>query len=142
MLMGTYNHTLDAKGRLIVPADYRKSLGETFYMTRNPDHCLAVYPEEAWNELREKMDTLPKISSEPARRLRRFYFGNSVLLESDKQGRILIPQPLREYAGLRKEVTLIGVDDHVEIWDRTLWEKENRENDLSDLALDLDGIRL
>jgi MraZ protein len=142
MLMGTYSHSLDAKGRLIIPARIREELGEGFVITKNPDHCLSVYPKHEWEKLIASMDTLPKISSEPARRLRRFYFGNSSTLEADKQGRILIPQELRNYAGLDKNVTLVGVDDHAEIWDEDTWNRYNEEADLSDIAYNLDGINL
>ena len=142
MLMGTYSHSLDTKGRLIVPSAFRKDLGDSFVITKNLDKCLAVYPDTEWAKLVEKMDALPKISSEAARKLRRFYFGNSVSMEVDKQGRVLIPGNLREYADLTKDVTLVGVDDHVEIWDTEAWNKYNSDNDLSDIAYDLNGINL
>ena len=142
MLMGTYSHSLDDKGRLIIPKTIREELGEGFVITRNPDHCLSVYPKEAWQQLIASMETLPKISSEPARRIRRFYFGNSSSPEPDKQGRVLIPQDLRNYAGLIKDVTLVGVDDHAEIWDQETWTKYNEEADLSDIAYNIDGINL
>lgn len=142
MLMGTFNHSLDEKNRLIIPAAFRKSLGQEFVMTKNPDHCLALYSHDEWKRLTEKLDSLPKISSEPARRLRRFYFGNSIALETDKQGRILVPEDLRTYAGLSKDLTLVGVDDHVEIWDAKAWEDYNGSIDISDITYDLNGINL
>ena len=142
MLMGTYSHSLDAKGRLIIPARIREELGEGFVITRNLDQCLSVYPKAEWDKLIASMDALPKISSEPARRLRRIYFGNSSVPEIDKQGRILIPQDLRNYAGLTKDVTLVGVDDHAEIWDTEVWNRYNEEADLSDIAYNLNGINL
>lgn len=142
MLMGTFNHSLDAKGRLIIPARLREDLGENFIITKSPDRCLSVYPEEDWKRFIEKLDTLPKISSEPARKLRRFYFANSSVLEVDKQGRILIPNNLREYASLSKDVTFIGVDDHVEIWDTAFWEQYNEDMDAGDIMYELNGIDL
>ncbi len=142
MLMGTYSHSLDQKGRLIIPAKLREELGETFIITKNLDNCLALYPNDEWARFIEKMDALPKISSEPARRLRRFYFGNSQQTETDKQGRILIPGPLRTFANLTKDVVLVGVEDHMEIWDEKTWNSYNDGMDLSDIAYDLNGIDL
>ncbi|MBQ1378149.1 MAG: division/cell wall cluster transcriptional repressor MraZ [Lachnospiraceae bacterium] len=142
MLMSTYSHSLDAKGRLIIPAKIREELGEGFVITKNPDHCLSVYPKAKWDELIAAMDGLPKISSEPARRLRRIYFGNSSTPEPDKQGRIIIPQDLRKYASLEKDVALVGVDDHVEIWDADTWNAYNESADLSDIEYNLGGINL
>lgn len=142
MLTGTYEHSLDPKGRLIIPSKLREELGENYIITRNVDKCLAIYPEAEWKRFKEKLDTLPKISSEAARRLRRFYFGNSMTMESDKQGRVLIPQPLREYAGLDRDVVLVGVDDHLEIWDQAAWNKYNSETDIDDILYDLGDISL
>ena len=115
MLMGTYSHSLDAKGRLIIPAQFRKNLGENFILTKSPDKCLAIYSEEEWHKQIEATNSLPRLTNEAARRFRRIYFGNSTSAELDKQGMILIPANLRSYAGLSKDVTLVGVTDHVEI---------------------------
>ena len=142
MLMGTYSHALDTKWRLIMPAKLREDLGDEFIITKSLDHCLSIYPKEEWEKFIEKLSQLPKISSEPARRLRRFYFGNSQILETDKQGRVLIPASLREYAGLSREVTLVGVDDHVELWDTETWNGYNEGTDAEELMLDLSGLNL
>jgi len=142
MLMGTFSHSLDAKGRLIVPSRIREELGEEFVMTRNQDGCLSLYPKEEWVRFVGKLEQLPKISSEAARRLRRFYFGNSMDMEIDKQGRILIPSEFRSFAGLSRDITLVGVDDHAEIWDAAAWEKYNADMDLSGLSFDLEGLNL
>ena len=142
MLLGTYSHSLDAKGRLIVPAKLREDLGDSFVITKSLDHCLAIYPSDGWESFIEKIETLPKISSEPARRLRRFYFGNSQTIEVDKQGRILIPGNLRDYAGLKRDAVLIGVNDHVEIWDEKTWESYNDGIDVNDIVLDLNDLQL
>lgn len=142
MLMGTYSHSLDPKGRLIIPARLREELGDDFIITKNLDYCLAVYPKEAWERFIQKIEELPKISSEPARRLRRFYFGNSMTMEVDKQGRILIPAGLREYASLTKDVVLVGVDDHAEIWDAETWNRYNDDMDINDMMSDLSGLNL
>jgi MraZ protein len=142
MLLGTYSHSLDAKGRLIVPAKLRESLGDSFVITKSLDHCLAIYPNSGWENFIGKIETLPKISSEPARRLRRFYFGNSQTIEVDKQGRILIPGNLREYAGLTRDCVLIGVNDHVEIWDQEAWNAYNNDIDVNDIVDDLSDLQL
>ena len=142
MLMGTYSHSLDAKGRLIVPARIREELGESFILTRNQDRCLSLYPRGEWDRFADKLKELPKISSEAARTIRRFYFGNSLDMEIDKQGRILIPAEYRNFAGLTKEITLVGVEDHAEIWDQKAWEDYNAKMDLDDLAYELEGLNL
>jgi len=142
MFMGTFSHSLDAKGRLIVPSKLREGLGENFIITKNLDHCLGIYPESEWQKFTASLETLPKISSEVARRLRRFYFGNSITLESDKQGRVLIPNDLREYAGLTKDITLVGVDDHIEVWDTDAWTAYNESLDLNELTDDLSDLNL
>ena len=142
MLMGTYSHSLDAKGRLIIPAQFRKNLGESFVLTKSPDNCLAIYSEEEWMKQIEATNALPRLTSEAARRFRRIYFGNSTSAELDKQGRILIPANLREYAGLTKDVTLVGVTDHVEVWDEKAWNAYNDENDLTEILSDLENVDL
>ncbi|MBR3037022.1 MAG: division/cell wall cluster transcriptional repressor MraZ [Lachnospiraceae bacterium] len=142
MFMGTYSHSLDDKGRLIIPSKFREGLGEDFVMTQNLDHCLGLYPQDEWKQFTASLETLPKISSEVARRLRRFYFGNSLTCETDKQGRTLIPNTLREYAGLTKEVTLVGVDDHIEVWDTETWNRYNASLDINDLETDLQNLNL
>ena len=142
MLTGTFNHALDPKGRLIIPARLREELGEGFVITRNMDRCLSIYPKKEWEALTEKLNGLPLISSEPARKITRAICGNSCIPESDKQGRILIPQHLREYAGLTKDVTLVGANRFVEIWDTKTWEQYNSKIDLSDIAYNLNGINL
>jgi len=142
MFFGTYSHTLDAKGRLIIPAELRTGLGDTFYVTQNLDGCLSLYPEADFQALKEKLDTLPKITNEAARRLRRFYFANSRQMEPDGQGRVLIPGTLRTYASLKKKIVLLGVDDHVEVWDEDLWKTYNEETRPDDLIYDLNGFEL
>lgn len=142
MMLGTYSHSLDAKGRLIVPAKLRETLGDSFVITKSLDHCLAIYPNEGWEEFIGKLETLPKISSEPARRLRRFYFGNSQTIEVDKQGRVLIPGNMREYADLKKDAVLIGVNDHVEVWAEEAWRKYNDETDINQIVEGLNDLQL
>ena len=113
---GEYHHNLDAKGRLIIPARFRDQLGDEFTVTRSLDGCLAMYASKEWQELEEKLNALP-MTNEKARSLKRFLLGSAVSCELDKQGRILLPQVLRDRAGLDKDITLLGVGDHIEIWD-------------------------
>lgn len=118
MLIGEYQHNIDLKGRVAVPAKFRDDLGENFYITKGLDNCLFVLPKEDWNRLIEKIKALP-ISK--ARGLQRFFFSGAAEVMPDKQGRILIPTKLREYANLDKEVTFIGTSSRVEIWNSAKW---------------------
>ena len=117
-MYGKYKHTVDPKGRLFVPSKLREELGDAFYVTLGLDHCLSVYTEAGWQGILDKYNALP-ISQ--ARKMR-FLFANAAKCEPDKQGRIVIPQPLREFAGLTKEVMIIGADDRCEIWDKAEWD--------------------
>lgn len=130
MLIGEYQHNIDAKGRLIVPSKLRESLGEIFIATRGFDQCVVVYPMDVWMDFLEKIRQLPASSSD-ARRFKRFFTSNAAECEVDGQGRILLPLQLREYAGLKKQIVSIGVGDRAEIWDKDTWDKYN-----DDTALD------
>ena len=101
MLMGEYNHTIDAKGRLIVPAKFREVLGDEFVVTKGLDNCLFVYPNDEWQKFEEKLQTLP-LTNKNARQFTRFFLAGAASVEVDKQGRILLPSVLREFAGLEK----------------------------------------
>ena len=114
MFMGEYNHTIDTKGRLIVPAKFRESLGEEFVVTKGLDGCLFVYDEAEWSAFEEKLKTLP-ITNKDARNFVRFFLAGATTVEVDKQGRILLPSVLRTFAGLDKDVVLIRVANRVEI---------------------------
>ena len=116
-MYGQYRHTLDAKGRLFVPSKLRDELGEAFYVTLGLDHCLSVYTEAGWQSILDKYNALP-ISQ--ARKMR-FLFANAAKCEPDAQGRILLPQKLRAYAGLEKDVVVIGVSNRAEIWNAERW---------------------
>ena len=126
MLIGQYQHNIDAKGRVIVPSKFREALGEKFIVTRGLDHCLFVYAQSRWLELVAKIETLPWTSAD-VRRFSRFFMAGASECEIDNQGRILIPQTLREYAHLEKQIVSIGVGDRVEIWNRETWESYNQE---------------
>lgn len=139
MFTGEYNHTIDIKGRMIVPVRYRSQLGDEFVVTRSLDGCLSLYAAEAWRILEEKLNALP-MTNEKARRLKRFLLGGAVYCELDKQGRILLPATLREKVGIDKDVKLVGVGDHVEIWDTATWTEENEAVDVHELAEDMEGL--
>lgn len=124
--MGEYLHTIDSKGRLIVPAKYREALGEKFIATKGLDHCLFVYPIDEWQALEEKLRALP-FTQPDARAFVRFFFSGATECELDKQGRILLPANLRDYAQLEKDVVLVGVSSRVEIWSQTLWTDYSRQ---------------
>lgn len=121
MFMGEYQHSLDSKGRLIIPAKFREELGDNFIVTRGLDHCLFVYPKSEWDILVQKLKSLPLTRSD-ARRFVRFLLSGAIECELDKQGRITLPASLREYAELEKEVVAIGVSNRVELWSKSRWE--------------------
>jgi len=134
MFMGEYQHSIDNKGRLIIPAKFREELGDTFVITKGLDNCLFVYPNSEWKIFEEKLKTLP-ITNANARKFVRFFLAGAVECNVDKQGRILIPNNLRTYSGLDKDVILIGVTNRVEIWSKDNWDDYNNEAfDASELA--------
>ena len=122
MLTGQYSHNLDPKGRVSFPARLREELGERFMVTRGLDNCLFVYSMEEWELLAAKLRELTISKSAP---LNRFFFSGAAEVEPDKQGRVLLPAHLREYAGLEKDVTIAGVFNRAEIWDTARWEQNN-----------------
>ena len=125
MFMGEYSHNVDAKGRLIVPAKFREQLGDQFVVTKGVDGCLYVYSQEEWKRIEEKFREV-NLTTKDARKFMRFFFAGAAMCEVDKQGRILIPSVLREFAGLEKDVLLAGMLDHIEIWNEERW-KENAD---------------
>lgn len=133
MFMGEYNHSVDAKGRLIVPAKFREQLGEEFVVTKGLDGCLFVYPQEEWKHIEDKFREVP-LTTKDARKFSRFFFAGAASCEIDKQGRILIPGVLREYAGLEKDVVLVGVLSRIEIWDKHKWKESNTYDDMDEIA--------
>ncbi len=136
---GEYHHNLDAKGRLIIPAKFRDQLGMEFTVTRSLDGCLAMYAAKEWEALEDKLNALP-MTNEKARSLKRFLLGSANTCEIDKQGRILIPQVLREKAGLDKDITLLGVGDHIEIWNADLYNEKYNFDDEEALEADWEGL--
>lgn len=130
MFMGEYQHNIDTKGRMIVPAKFREELGKRFVVTRGLDTCLFVYPMDEWKILEEKLKKLP-LTKKDARAFTRFFFSGAVECEVDKQGRINIPQPLRTYASLDKECVVIGVSNRLELWQADLWDTYMTESEES-----------
>ena len=122
-MYGKYKHTLDAKGRLFVPAKLREELGASFYVAQGADTCLTVYTEEEWQKLLEKFASMP---SSRTRHMRSF-FANVHKCEPDKQGRILLPESMRNYAKIKQDVVFIGLATRAEIWSAELYEAEEAE---------------
>lgn len=130
MFMGEYQHTLDDKGRIIVPAKFRDALGGQCVVTRGLDQCLFLYSESEWSVMEEKLRGLP-LTQRDARAFVRFFFSGATDLEFDKQGRIVLPATLREYAGMTKDVVVIGVSTRVELWAKDIWERYVSEAETS-----------
>ena len=133
MFMGEYNHTIDAKGRLIIPSKFREALGDTFVVTKGLDGCLFVYDNEEWNVFEEKLKSLPLINKD-ARKFVRFFLAGAAEAEVDKQGRILVPNVLREFAQLNKDVVLVGVASRIEIWSKERFEGIAAYDDMDEIA--------
>ncbi len=130
MFYGEYQHSVDAKGRVIVPSKFRDGLGEKFIVTKGLDNCLFAYSAEEWGNLETKLKSLP-FTDKDVRAFVRFFFAGATECEVDKQGRILLPQNLREYAGLDKDIYVIGVSTRVEIWDKAKWESYSGDENMS-----------
>lgn len=128
---GTYEHGLDSKGRLIMPADFREQLGPHFQIFRSMDRCLYVASSGEWDRIRRVMNAIPDISNPAVRRVKRFLFGNSYACDADRQGRFLIPEKLRNYAGLADSVTIVGVGSRIELWNTDVWNANDGRDDYS-----------
>lgn len=127
MFIGEYNHALDSKNRIVVPSKLRDGLGSRFVITKGLDGCLYAYPMEEWRILEEKMKSLP-LTNKDARAFVRFFFSGACEIELDKQFRGVIPQTLKEYAKIEKDIVSIGVLTRVEIWSREKWQEYNESN--------------
>lgn len=130
MFMGEFQHSIDDKGRLIIPAKFREALGPQFVVTRGLDSCLFIYPMKEWEQLEQKLKALPLMKSD-ARAFSRFFFSGATECELDKQGRINIPTNLSEHAKLEKDCVVIGVSNRVEIWSKGIWENYFNESEAS-----------
>ena len=143
MLTGEFNHSIDTKGRLIIPSKLRESLGEHFVITKGLDGCLFLYPDNEWEAFEDKLRTLP-LTNKKARDFKRFFLGSATEGELDKQGRVLISASLRSYANLEKEVVLVGLIDKVEIWSKDAWDARTTdvEDNIEDIANDMEDLGL
>ena len=130
MFMGEYHHTIDDKGRLIIPSKLRYELGEEFIVTKGLDGCLFGFSQNEWTNFEEKLKTLP-LTNKNARDFVRFFLSGAIECELDKQGRFLIASNLREYANMEKDVAIIGVGTRLEIWDREKWKAYNSDENIS-----------
>ena len=141
MFMGEYSHTIDAKGRIIVPVKFRESLGDNFVVTKGLDNCLFVYTKEDRQKFEEKLRTLP-LTNKDARKFTRFFLAGAAEMEVDKQGRILIPSVLREFASLEKDVVFVGVGSRIEIWNRAGWDESisGYDDDMDEVAENMDSL--
>lgn len=141
MFMGEYTHSMDTKGRLIIPSKLREDLTEKFVITRGLDNCLFLYPLPEWNTLEEKLISLP-MTSKNARNFVRFFFSGASECELDKQGRISLPSNLRDYADFEHEIVIIGLANRIELWAKEKWdsymnEVENSYEDIADAMEEL-----
>ncbi len=141
MFMGEYNHTVDTKGRLIIPSKFRELLGDEFIVTKGLDGCLFVFPQNEWQAFEEKLRTLP-LTQKGARQFTRFFVAGATPCELDKQGRILLPATLREFAGLDKDVVLAGMLNRIEIWSKAKWTENNAYGDMDDIAEQMTDLGL
>ena len=133
MFMGEYNHTIDTKGRLIVPSKFREALGDEFVVTKGLDGCLFVYDNTEWAAFEEKLKGLP-LTNKDARAFVRFFLAGAATVEVDKQGRILLPSVLREFAQITKDAVLVGVASRIEIWSREKLEAAANYEDMDEIA--------
>jgi MraZ protein len=140
--MGEFHHTIDAKGRIIVPSKFRQGMGESFVITRGMDGCLFGYPKDQWTKLEAQLDKLP-LTKKDARAFTRFFYSAATEVEFDKQGRINLSAPLIKFSKLEKNCVIVGVSDRIEIWDEENWNKFNEEaeenfEDISEKMTDFD----
>ncbi|MBR3674268.1 MAG: division/cell wall cluster transcriptional repressor MraZ [Clostridia bacterium] len=130
MLIGEYEHSLDVKGRLIMPAKLREDIGDNFIITKGLDGCLFGFSLNEWTQFEEKLKSLP-LTNKNARDFVRFFLSGAVNVEIDKQGRFLVASNLREYASMEKEVVIIGVGTRIEFWSKDKWKKYNSSDNIS-----------
>ena len=131
MFIGEYEHTLDAKGRVIMPVKLREEMGEKFIITKGQEGCLFAYSLEEWKNFEEKLKTLPSYTNKNVRDFIRYFLSGATECELDKQGRFLIPMNLRSHAMLEKEVIIIGVGTKIEIWDKITWQRYSNNDSIS-----------
>lgn len=130
MFIGEYEHSVDVKGRIIMPSKLRENIGEKFIVTKGLDKCLFAYSKSEWANFEEKLKTLP-LTNKNARDFVRFFLSGAVECEIDKQGRFLVPANLRIYANIDKEIVIIGVGTRLEIWNKDCWTNYSSEENIS-----------
>ena len=138
MFIGEYHHTIDEKGRIIIPVKFREALGKEFIITRGIENCLFVYSKENWAQITTKLSSLP-FTKKDARTFNRFFMSGATDVELDKQGRVNISQPLIDYAGLLKDCVIIGTGDRLEVWSQESWDSffDSTKDSMSDIAENL-----
>ncbi|MCI6238714.1 MULTISPECIES: division/cell wall cluster transcriptional repressor MraZ [Porcincola] len=141
MFYGANYNTLDAKGRLIIPKQFREQLGESFMMTKGLDGCLYVFPMSEWNSFEEKLAALP-LTNKNARAVVRHFAAGATLCEMDKQGRILVPEVLRDFAHLQRDVVVEGSMKRIEIWSKEQYDRQAEEDNIDESMEALDGLDL
>ena len=132
MFMGEYDHTIDVKGRVIIPSKFREDLRGEFVITAGLDGCLFVYPMDEWERYIDELKRLP--GSKEVRQLQRFFMAGAAACDMDKQGRVLIPNKLREHGEIEKDVVLVGVINKIEIWSKERWNSNNNYEDVDQIA--------
>ncbi|WP_243115953.1 division/cell wall cluster transcriptional repressor MraZ [Petrocella atlantisensis] len=143
MFIGEYNHSIDEKGRVRIPKNFRDELGETFYLTKGFDKCLFVFSEDQWHAFQSKLGE-NQLKSKDFRKIHRFFTGSAMACVLDGQGRAMVSPSLRTFGELDKEVVVIGVGSRIEIWSKEIWDKykDDELDDVSDLADSLEGLNL
>lgn len=134
--IGEHSHTIDSKNRVIIPAKFREALGEQFVLTQGLDGCLTIYPLAEWEKFQQQLNQLPRTNKQ-ARIFRRFFTAKAAMCELDKQGRILVPSGLREYANLEKDIVITGNDSNIEIWNKEKWDEMNEDIDIETVTEEL-----
>ena len=141
MFTGTYNHTIDQKGIMIIPNKFRNLLGDIFIITRGIDECLEIYDKASWDKFSEKINSLP-YSEKNAREFKRIFIGNAIELIPDKMGRVQLTPALRSSVGLTSDVTFLGVGDHIEVWDSETNKKKNNFDDADEMSRKMEGLAI
>lgn len=140
MFMGEYQHSLDEKARVTIPSKYRGQLGESFVLTKGLDGCLFIYAQQEWADFEHKLKNLP-LTNTNARKFVRFFLSGAVECMTDKQGRILIPNTLRTYSSIEKDIVFIGMSNHIEVWSLEKWQAYNEEDiDVNALASQMEEL--
>ncbi len=142
MFMGEYNHTIDAKSRLIVPSKFRETLGDEFVVTKGLDGCLFVFDNAEWAVFEETLRKLPSLTNPDVRKFVRFFMAGATSVEVDKMGRILIPAALKDHAALEKNIVLIGVGSRIEIWSKERYDGTVTYEDMEEIAKHMSELGL